>query len=72
MTVEDMEDAVEDGFLPAAAVHAVEDHEGRVLYDKVTFGKYEVTGDMECEGQTPGTVAAAVAVFGCSMAYAGS
>jgi hypothetical protein len=75
MTYEDMQDALEDGWLPVAAVHAVEDHEGRVLYDEVLYGKYEIAADLEdvratLDPEPPEDfIMAAVAAFGCKLRH---
>jgi hypothetical protein len=79
VTYEDMQEAVgrerPDGRreLPVAAVIAVEDHEGRVLYSDVHFTTHPVLGDMQetakKRGWTLVGMSAAIAAYACSLGH---
>jgi hypothetical protein len=60
--------------LPVAAVIAVEDHEGRVLYSDVHFTTHPVGGDMrgdreEARLDPRRDVAAIIAAYACSLGH---
>lgn len=61
--------------LPAAAVIAVQDHEGRVLYSEVHFSTHPVGGDRPIEemaddnGMTVERCAAIIAAQACRLSH---